>query len=91
MTVLLSLIQVPLFWHGWSISHEKEDILQLEPICVDVGQVFGTKTNDNWLPISKVVWISWFVEVSMNDNNQLIQIKWKQTKKLILTYLYSCC
>jgi hypothetical protein len=47
---LLLLTQTPLFWQGWRISHERVDILQLEPIYVDDGQVDGRKTEDDDCP-----------------------------------------
>jgi hypothetical protein len=38
-------MQLPLFWQGLRISHKRADILQLEPIPVDVAQVGGRKND----------------------------------------------
>jgi len=47
---MLLLIQVPLFWQGLRISHGRLDILQLEPIWVDVEHAGGKKWDDDCVP-----------------------------------------
>ena len=39
----LVLLQIPLFWHGWSTSHGALDTRQVAPIFVEFGHVDGTK------------------------------------------------
>ncbi len=43
------LLQVPLFWQGWRISHTALETLQREPMCVESLQDVGKKSFDEGL------------------------------------------
>ncbi len=54
------LWQVPLFWHGCSISHGVLEILQFEPIDAGVEQVGGDKKEpvDCWTKMRRIPYLN---------------------------------
>ncbi len=44
---MLSFVQLPLFWHGSSMSHGSDGVPQFVPIVFWPGQIGGKKAEDD--------------------------------------------